>query len=53
MDAFCLICVLIGVLLFVYVALVGTFPKNSFFAGIFCSFGSALITGKNIIYDKH
>ena len=44
LDAFTLLCVVMAGIQFAFRIVVGTFPKNSFYAGMFCSIGSAVLT---------
>ena len=45
MDAFCLYCFIITIIQIGYCFLVGSFPMNSFLAGVFTPLGSLIITG--------
>jgi len=44
-DSFLLCTVLIGLIQFVYCALVGTFPFNSFLSGLIAAVGVFVLTG--------
>ncbi|OMJ10527.1 Dolichyl-diphosphooligosaccharide-protein glycosyltransferase subunit 2 [Smittium culicis] len=44
LDAFMLLCVVVGVMLFAYAVIVGNFPYNSFLAGFGSSVASFVLT---------
>ncbi|KAJ3220867.1 Dolichyl-diphosphooligosaccharide-protein glycosyltransferase subunit dad1, partial [Clydaea vesicula] len=48
LDSYLVFCVLTGVLQFLYMIIVGTYPYNAFLAGFICSVGSFVLTGENI-----
>ncbi|KAJ3379828.1 Dolichyl-diphosphooligosaccharide-protein glycosyltransferase subunit dad1 [Lobulomyces angularis] len=44
LDSYLVFCVLTGVLQFLYMIIVGTYPYNAFLAGFICSVGSFVLT---------